>query len=627
MKCFRLMCWVIFCLVAYNCNCFAYDLLEYYPLTVGSHWEEANDDYVTMIEGYGQINGRSAITRRTYHTTPFERDDDEIMSYDINYFYIDAIQDYDGDMGYGLGMYRFNPPARFKRNLSIGETTSFSTTMVVPDGRTTQISASYRLVRVESVSVPAGNFSDCLVIEQRINGELEDTEWWARGVGYVKDCEDDYEYCWVVGSYYIAGVHTSQDPIISSISATPQTGTAPLSVTFNCSATDPDGGEIVQYLWDFNNDGLTDQTTTAGSSSYVYLSEGVWHAKCTVKDDEGDTATSQVISITVSAPDVQTQDPVISNFTATPTSGTVPLQVSFNCIAHDPDGGSITEYQLDVNNDGLTDYTTTNNSFDFTFNITGIYQVKCIVIDNEGETVISSIINITANSAIVYSEGDHDYYLPFFKSGNGVWTGLGLANQNQGESNQLQVTVYNNAGSSLATEVKNISAYGQDAFLVGSQINDSGWMWVNSHQPLSGLAFLGSWNSPSLMADIPFISELSSCLTVPHIAQDDTWDTTILICNPNSETVSVGLKYVDKAGVEQGIQNYNILAHGSGEYLLSTVFSAKVPLSGRVEINSSTGIAVFALYSDRKNGGTYYAGINAESCEQSEVNRGQTTVF
>ncbi len=117
------------------------------------------------------------------------------------------------------------------------------------------------------------------------------------------------------------------------------------------------------------------------------------------------------------------------------------------------------------------------------------------------------------------------------------------------------------------------------------------------------------------MAHIPFSSDLSSCMIVPHIAQDNLWDTTILICNPNSETINITLKYVDKAGIEQGTQNYTILASGSGEYLLSTVFNNKIPLAGSIEIISSNGIAAFILQSDRKSGGTYYAGVNADSCD------------
>ncbi len=222
---------------------------------------------------------------------------------------------------------------------------------------------------------------------------------------------------------------------------------------------------------------------------------------------------------------------------------------------------------------------------------------------------------ITKTEESNYQAGDYNYYIPYFRSGNDFWTGLGLTNRNQREASQLQVTVYDVSGNLLATENKTIPAHGQDSFAVTAHLNNNGWMQVNSHQPLSGLAFLGSGNIPLLMADIPFSSELSSCLIIPHIAQDGSWDTTILICNPNNKTASIAIKYVDRAGIEQGTKNYIIPANGSGKYLLSTVFSDRIPLEGSIEISSSHGITAFALYTDKKNGGTYYAGINAESCE------------
>ena len=179
---------------------------------------------------------------------------------------------------------------------------------------------------------------------------------------------------------------------------------------------------------------------------------------------------------------------------------------------------------------------------------------------------------------------------------------------------QTHVT-FSQEGDLLVTEQRIVSAYGQEAFPVAPALDNRGWILVNSDQEMSGLALLGSGLEASLMADIPFANELSKCLVIPHIAQDGLWDTTILICNPNDEAASIALKYVDQLGVEQGSKNYTIPAYGSGEYPLSTNFSDKIPLAGRIEINSSTGIATFALYSNRKSGGTYYAGINAGSCE------------
>ena len=211
--------------------------------------------------------------------------------------------------------------------------------------------------------------------------------------------------------------------------------------------------------------------------------------------------------------------------------------------------------------------------------------------------------------------GPYNYYLPYFKSGNSNWTGLGVANCNHEVKTQLQVTVYDVAGQALAEETRCLSAYGQTAFTVASQLNNSGWIMVNSHQSISGLAFLGDSGTQPLMANIPFIAKLSTSLMVPHIAQDDQWDTTIMICNPNNTDASVTLKYIDNAGVVQGEKAYSVTSFGSGEYVLSESFPNEIPMAGRIEINSSVGLAGFALYSDLKSGGSNFAGINADICD------------
>ena len=115
------------------------------------------------------------------------------------------------------------------------------------------------------------------------------------------------------------------------------------------------------------------------------------------------------------------------------------------------------------------------------------------------------------------------------------------------------------------------------------------------------------------MADIPFVSDLADCLVIPHIAQDNNWGTSVLICNPQAVPVVVTLTYVDRNGESKGEQSFSLAIHGSSEYDLSEL--SNVAMSGKVYIEASGKIAAFALYSELKSGGTYYAGINAMSCE------------
>ena len=214
---------------------------------------------------------------------------------------------------------------------------------------------------------------------------------------------------------------------------------------------------------------------------------------------------------------------------------------------------------------------------------------------------------------IEYIPGPYNYYLPCFKSGNGYWTGLGISNSSVSESSPLKVIVYDFDGSYLTDELKTLPIDGQVAFPVATTLDGRGWMHINSHQPLAGLAILGHTEAVSLMTAIPFVSDLADCLVIPHIVHDNIWDTSVLICNPQTVPVTVILTYVDSNGVTQGKKRYNLAIHGSNEYNLAELSGST--MAGKVYIKASHGIAAFAIYSNQKSGGTYFSGINAEECE------------
>jgi PKD repeat protein len=79
-------------------------------------------------------------------------------------------------------------------------------------------------------------------------------------------------------------------------SSTPQQGDAPLSVSFDASASSDSDGTIVSYTWDFG-DG---QTATGVSQNHVYSLPGSYLVQLTVTDNLGATAQSTV-TITVNA--------------------------------------------------------------------------------------------------------------------------------------------------------------------------------------------------------------------------------------------------------------------------------------------------------------------------------------
>lgn len=95
---------------------------------------------------------------------------------------------------------------------------------------------------------------------------------------------------------------TNQPPVVSSLTANPASGTAPLTVTFSTSSADPDG-TIVRFEWDFDGNGTYDASTLANPTTYTYASPGNYIARVKVTDDDGASDTAQ-ISIVVAEGDV-----------------------------------------------------------------------------------------------------------------------------------------------------------------------------------------------------------------------------------------------------------------------------------------------------------------------------------
>ncbi len=86
--------------------------------------------------------------------------------------------------------------------------------------------------------------------------------------------------------------------------------------------------------------------------------------------------------------------PIIDSFTADPSSGRMPLTVSFTCIAHDPDG-TITEFLWDFDGNGQIDMTTSQGISSYAFQSVGSFQATCSVRDDSGATAQSPVITIT----------------------------------------------------------------------------------------------------------------------------------------------------------------------------------------------------------------------------------------
>src|SRR5699024_1399154 len=109
------------------------------------------------------------------------------------------------------------------------------------------------------------------------------------------------------GLHRIDYVMGSRSPS-AEITASPDSGQAPLEVTFDGSAsTDPEN-EKLTYEWDFDGDGTVDSTDVA--PTHTYTEEGVYDARLTVTDPF-DTVGTTTVPITVgnTRPEVESTVP------------------------------------------------------------------------------------------------------------------------------------------------------------------------------------------------------------------------------------------------------------------------------------------------------------------------------
>jgi len=186
-------------------------------------------------------------------------------------------------------------------------------------------------------------------------------------------------------------VTVTNAPPTVSVTTNVTNGVAPLTATLTATAIDNEG--IASYEWDFNGDGVFDQTSTTGSVQHLYSSPGTYKARVRVTDNLG-------VSTTVDAPNIEIRvvpvgDPTVST-SLNRVSGNTPLAVSFSASATVPSGTSITSWAWDFDGDGVTD-STTASSASYTYTSPGIFYPALVVTYSNGKTA-KDVKMVTATS-------------------------------------------------------------------------------------------------------------------------------------------------------------------------------------------------------------------------------------
>ena len=232
-------------------------------------------------------------------------------------------------------------------------------------------------------------------------------------------------------------------------------------------------------------------------------------------------------------------------------------------------------------------------------------------LDSDGDGIINiDEIEAEKNPGV---PDTYSYYLPYFKGSSNHWTGIGLRNCSPDRLSVAAVNVYDSDGNLLESSTVTIAARGHDVFTVGAGQPNEGWIRITSTRPLVGLCFAAVGGTPNYMADIPFVSELSPLLYVPHVGQGPVYDTTVMVCNPNPSDTTVTLTFVDQQGSVLYETSRAVKTNGSWRYELKEMVQDSSKANyGSVEISASNGLCAFALYNNLKRDGSYsYAGISA----------------
>jgi PKD repeat protein len=155
-------------------------------------------------------------------------------------------------------------------------------------------------------------------------------------------------------------------------------GTAPLTVQFN----DASSGVVLDYAWDFDNDGTVDSTLQ--NPEFTYEAPGTYNVSLTVSNTGGPNTETKANYIVAVLPDSP-----VADFSIDVTSGPAPLTVQFTDLTTNKP----VSWAWDFESDGIIDSYEQNPSW--TYNVAGNYTVTLTAANLAASDTVTKV-NLTS---------------------------------------------------------------------------------------------------------------------------------------------------------------------------------------------------------------------------------------
>lgn len=200
------------------------------------------------------------------------------------------------------------------------------------------------------------------------------------GYGWVRPLSREYDPGTpsTLISFGNAGGNTPPTVLVVAI---PMIGGAPCHVEFTAQAEDSDG-EIVQYSWDFEGDGIIDHAGLDKIVTHIYYVGGIFNATVTALDNDGGEDSASVAIVVTGGGSGQ---PPVAHLQIIPESAPPGTTVVLHGAGSTDPEGTTLHYSFDPEGDGTFRPPDTDMSLNWTYTELGDFQPALRVFDEDNQ--------------------------------------------------------------------------------------------------------------------------------------------------------------------------------------------------------------------------------------------------